>query len=140
MSFDFYRYLILAQNQLAKHDKTCVQLVRPFDQYGFELDTEINELFLSQEKIAQASQQLPYDFPASEMIHYHDYQFTNPYDLGYLTNFSQIYQFGYDFSQSPFCVDCRNPMISPVIFWDTGSLSWRQIADNVERFFALFSA
>lgn len=134
LSFEMENCLYLAS--LNAHKTTLKQ---PTDQYGFELETELHRLFLTKEHILDESQKLLRDFPKSEMVYYQDYGFANAYDLGYLADFSAIFTFGYDFSQSPFCVDCRKIGENPVIFWDTGRLSWRQIADDVVSFFKLFN-
>ncbi|GET45545.1 SMI1/KNR4 family protein [Capnocytophaga felis] len=109
------------------------------DQYGFELDTELNIFYETKEEILEESQELPKHFPLEEAEDYADYEKVNEYDLGYLTDFSKILTFGMDGAGCQFCMDFNKNENEPrIIFWDDRDLRWRVIADNIEKFFALF--
>lgn len=109
------------------------------DQYGFELDIELNIFYETEEEIWAESQELPDFFPPEDIDDYDDYEKVNAYDLGYITDFSQILTFGVDGAGCQFCMDFRENSDKPrIIFWDDRDLRWRVIADSLEQFFALF--
>lgn len=109
------------------------------DQYGFELDTELNILYETEEEILEESRELPEHFPPEEDEEYADEEKVNKYDLGYITDFSKILTFGMDGAGCQFCMDFSENKNEPrIIFWDDRDLRWRIIADNLENFFVLF--
>ena len=109
------------------------------DQYGYELDTELNIFYQTQEDILAESQELLDCFPPEEADEYDNYEKVNAYDLGYITDFSKILTFGMDGAGCQFCMDFSQSEDQPrIIFWDDRDLRWRIIADDIEKFFALF--
>ena len=123
---------------LKKYEGLDGTLKQEQDQFGYELFTETH-IFYNSDEIRKYSRELPKDFPTEEAEEYTDYQKQNEYDLGYITNFSQILLFGVDGSDCPFCMDFTENKETPrVIYWDGGELTWRVIADSLENFFDLF--
>ena len=123
---------------LKKYEGLDGTLKQEQDQFGYELFTE-TRIFYNSDEILRYSRELPKDFPAEEAKEYVDYQKQNEYDLGYITNFSQILLFGVDGSDCPFCMDFTENKETPrVIYWDDGELTWRVIANSLEDFFNLF--
>lgn len=123
---------------LKKYEGLDGTLKQEQDQFGYELFTETH-IFYNSDGILRYSRELPKNFPAEEAKEYVDYQKQNEYDLGYITNFSQILLFGVDGSDCPFCMDFTENKETPrVIYWDDGELTWRVIADSLENFFDLF--
>lgn len=123
---------------LKKYEYLDGKLKQEQDQFGYELLTEPH-IFYNSDEILKYSRELPKDFPAEEAEEYADYQKQNAYDLGYITNFSQILLFGVDGSDCPFCMDfSENKEMPRVIYWDDGELTWRVIANSLENFFDLF--
>mgnify|MGYP000873309225 FL=1 len=109
------------------------------DQFGYKLFTETH-IFYNSDEILKYSRELPKDFPTEEAEEYVDHQKQNEYDLGYITNFSQILVFGVDGSNCSFCMDfSENKEMPRVIYWDDGELTWRVIANSLEDFFSLFN-
>ena len=124
---------------LKKYEGLDGKLKQEQDQFGYELFTETH-IFYNSDEILRYSRELPKDFPAEEDEEYADYQNQNAYDLGYITNFSQILVFGDDGSNCSFCMDfSENKEIPRVIYWDDGELTWRIIANSLEDFFNLFN-
>ena len=124
---------------LKKYEGLDGTLKQEQDQFGYELFTETH-IFYNSDEILRYSRELPKDFPAEEAKEYVDYQKQNEYDLGYITNFSQILVFGVDGSNCSFCMDfSENKEIPRVIYWDDGELTWRVIANSLEDFFNLFN-
>ena len=124
---------------LKKYEGLDGKLKQEQDQFGYELFTETH-IFYNSDEILRYSRELPKDFPAEEDEEYADYQNQNAYDLGYITNFSQILVFGVDGSNCSFCMDfSENKEIPRVIYWDDGELTWRIIANSLEDFFNLFN-
>lgn len=124
---------------LKKYEGLDGKLKQEQDQFGYELFTETH-IFYNSDEILRYSRELPKDFPAEEAKEYVDYQKQNAYNLGYITNFSQILVFGVDGSNCPFCMDfSENKEIPRVIYWDNGELTWRVIANSLEDFFNLFN-
>ncbi|ATA68406.1 hypothetical protein CGC48_07050 [Capnocytophaga cynodegmi] len=128
-----YNYFeLISKNQNNKHSAQT-------DQYGFELDTELNILYETEEEILEESRELPEHFPPEEAEEYADEEKVNEYDLGYITDFSKILTFGMDGAGCQFCMDFSENENEPrIIFWDDRDLRWRIIADNLENFFVLF--
>ena len=123
---------------LKKYEGLDGTLKQEQDQFGYELFTETH-IFYDLDKIRKYSHELPKDFPVEAAKEYADCQKRNEYDLGYITNFSQILIFGVDSSDCPFCMDFSENKETPrVIYWDDGELTWRVIADSLENFFDLF--
>lgn len=90
-------------------------------------------------KYGQKAKNCPIFFPPEDIDDYDDYEKVNAYDLGYITDFSQILTFGVDGAGCQFCMDFRENSDKPrIIFWDDFDLRWRVIADSLEQFFALF--
>ena len=124
---------------LKKYEGLDGKLKQEQDQFVYELFTETH-IFYNSDEILRYSRELPKDFPAEEDEEYADYQNQNAYDLGYITNFSQILVFGVDGSNCSFCMDfSENKEIPRVIYWDDGELTWRIIANSLEDFFNLFN-
>ena len=123
---------------LKKYEYLDGKLKQEQDQFGYELLTEPH-IFYNSDETLKYSRELPKDFPTEEAKEYANYQKQNEYDLGYITNFSQILLFGVDGSDCPFCMDFTENKETPhVIYWDDGELTWRVIADSLENFFDLF--
>ena len=117
---------------LKKYEGLDGKLKQEQDQFGYEMFTETH--------IRKYSHELPKDFPVEAAKEYADCQKRNKYDLGYITNFSQILIFGVDSSDCPFCVDfTENNEMPRVIYWGDGELTWRVIANSLEDFFNLFN-
>jgi hypothetical protein len=124
---------------LKKYEGLDGKLKQEQDQFGYELFTETH-IFYNSDEILRYSRELPKDFPAEEAEEYADYQKQSEYDLGYITNFSQILVFGVDGSNCSFCMDfSENKEIPRVIYWDDGELTWRIISNSLEDFFNLFN-
>ena len=127
-------YFQLAAGYLKSH----ATWVAEHDQYGNPLETELNILYADENEIAEASRDLPENFPPEEAGEEADCETGNAHNLGYLTDFSKIREFGIDGAGCQFCMDFSVGEEPRVIFGDDGELSWRVLADTLEDFFALF--
>ena len=122
----------------AKQFKNGGSLKNELDQYGFELFTELSEIYQTEDEILLKSKDLTKNF-AQEYADIPDENLVNEYDLGLIRDFSKILEFGFSFSHCPYCMDFNDDEHNPrVIFWDDGELRWRIIADNLDKFFNLF--
>ncbi|MDO4881270.1 MAG: SMI1/KNR4 family protein [Capnocytophaga sp.] len=129
------KYFTLAK----KYANSDFEWVTENDQFGNTLETELNILYETEKEIKEESEELVEYFPVEGEEESSDStEPINEYDLGYITDFSKILNFGIDGSGCQFCMDFSVGEEPRIIFWDDGSLTWRVIANTIEDFFALF--
>lgn len=119
-------------SQIAQTFKHGGYLKEAKDQFGTLLETEIGEIFFTEEQIEREGTQylleflntfVPEDLPKEEKQ----------------TRLRTQKCFAIDGAGNPFCMDfSQTPAQPSVTYWDDGELAWRRVADSIAHFFALF--
>ena len=108
------------------------------DSYGYELETEIGELYNSDERIRYESKSLAKGF-APDGIYGEVSEYNNePGFINDIIDFQNILSFAISSDGAPFCLDYRdkNKSTPCVIWWQ--DVYWRKVSDNLPDFLFLF--
>jgi hypothetical protein len=124
---------------LLKRERGVWNLKENKDSYGNFLESELGDVFSSEEEFSKEFVKLPIGFEHTEYYGV-DLANENKDSPGYIpdiTDFSKIVCFAYSGDGSPFCFDYRENINEPsVIWWD--DVYWRRISPNWESFISLF--
>lgn len=115
----------------------CWTLRKETDAYGNHLETELGQIYDSEESIFRETNLLPKGFESDE---YYGETSESENNLGFIrdiTDFSKIICFGVSGDGAPFCFDYRDDLNNPsIIWWD--DIYWRRIAPHFDSFLILF--
>lgn len=107
------------------------------DSFGNSLETELGQVFTSQNKISDETNKLSDDFKPDDIYGKDSELKKEPGFLNDITDFSNIVAFAIAGDGSPFCFDFRKSESNPqIIWWD--DCYWRNISPNFEEFLKLF--
>jgi hypothetical protein len=106
------------------------------DAYGYPLESELGEIYETEDNIIQETNNLPKHFAPECCEEINDWQ-NEPGFIPYIVDFSKVVCFGISGDGAPFCFDYRVNREEPsVIWWD--DIYWRRIAPDFNSFIALF--
>ncbi|HEY1108098.1 MAG TPA: SMI1/KNR4 family protein [Opitutaceae bacterium] len=103
------------------------------------METELGEVYATQEAIEEATRGLPTGFEPeyAEADEQAGGDEARPGGIAYIRDFSRIVCFAISGDGAPFCLDYRESLEQPaVIWWD--DIYWRKIAPDFAAFVGLF--
>ena len=113
------------------------QLLQDCDSDGHPLETELSEMYRTEEKIQAETDALPESFQPDGYYGESSPDMAGPGAIPDIVDFSQIVCFGSAGGGEPFCFDFRDSIERPsVIWWDDAY--WRKVSPDFEAFLNLF--
>ncbi|MGD9171788.1 MAG: SMI1/KNR4 family protein [Candidatus Thiodiazotropha sp.] len=107
------------------------------DAFGHYLETEIGEVWATEEKIRERTLNLPVSFKVDGCYGKQSEYFNEPGFIDDITDFSNIVEFAISGDGASFCFDYRSNISNPeVIWWD--DVYWRKISNSYDEFISLF--
>ena len=130
-------FVVGLDSKSLQRDVGSWSLKRDVDSYGNKLETELGEVWSTENEILKNTQQLPSQFVADGYYGSGSESVNEPGYVEDILEFSDIVTFAISGDGAPFCFDYRDNADSPsVIWWD--DVYWRKVSDNYEDFIALF--
>lgn len=120
--------------------RTCGswKLKENLDTFGNHLETEIGEVWTTEEKIRERTLNLSDNFKEDGCYGEESEYFNEPGYIEDITDFTKIVEFAISGDGSSFCFDYRNSINNPeIIWWD--DVYWRKISNSYDEFISLFN-
>ena len=115
----------------------CWELKDNLDSFGNKLETDLGQIYSTEEEILKETTDLKNGFGPSDYYGGDSEYSGEPGFIDDIVNFTDIVTFAMSADGAPFCFDFRNNKESPeVIWWD--DVYWRKVSDNYDEFISLF--
>ena len=106
------------------------------DAYGNKLESELGEIYESEDALIQETNLLPKHFAPEYFVEPSEWQ-NEPGFIPDIIDFSKIVCFGMSGDGAPFCFDYRENLEEPSVIWWADAY-WRRVAPDFDSFVALF--
>jgi hypothetical protein len=113
-------------------------LKREQDAYGNRLETELSNVYESEEQIKKKTAALTEHYKADGSYGGRSEWNSEPGVIPDITDFTKIICFGMSGDGADFCFDFREDADNPSVIW-WADVYWRRVAPDFESFIALFN-
>ncbi len=111
-------------------------LRKEVDAYGNKLESELGEIYETEDALIRETNLLPKDFALEYFVELSEWQ-NEPGCVPDIIDFSKIVCFGMSGDGAPFCFDYRDNLEKPSVIWWADAY-WRRVAPDFDSFVALF--
>lgn len=125
------------QKETLRRNIGCWDLREEVDAYGNHLESDLGELYETEDALIRETNLLPKGFEPNSYYGEPSESQDEPGFIPDIVDFSKIICFGISGDGAPFCFDYRDNLNEPsIIWWD--DVYWRRIAPDFDSFLVLF--